>query len=1093
MSNCNNINEDLKALEAELEALESLERGLMAQADLADPPKKTRPKVLRTYAGDEVTFDPGEWVTQAEIDAMKMGDQVVRQMVEDGFNNKKKPLGRTGRMVNYSQISPDDDNIATLLEVIGAQRSNTPKGVELKRTFTEQVATKALMAMAQAEGADPRAVGQALAKRVKGIDNLPAAVYGIAKARWDAATQYTDVLDELADAIDGGYINEQIKYEAGNAAKWAHFYEQLDAQVRRQLGRAFKSLQFNKDIDIDLINIRRESSDLTIDQITGSSLVADMLELTAKGDAQGLRKLAAAKRAATLAGGGINDKGFMADLRILNTFRRANLLSSISSWAVRNPVSGALVQGLYMGEDVLGGTFRLMAKNGLKAGTEDGLKAAAYGAKAFNSAWRMAWFNATESLRTGKGTMSEENLKYVSAGLNENAKEFVNSALTTGWDQLTSVKGAINPLNYLNVLNASVWKVFGMAVEMKTGSDAGYLAPFRLLNSGDEYVRTMAYVWKTNHEAFLQAAEEGRKAGKNAEWIEKRADQLSENTIFSGVFSDDDLAEFRRRRNQQYGMPVGDEISNDELRAMLYEQYKNAPNLEGSELGAIGRKRMEDVTFTGSFDNAVLQGTQMMRSNPLVAWEVPFFKVPINGIGWVLNRDILVAGPKYLIKEGKQGLSRLQGKGAKYTVEEMADARARIVVATALAATTHMLWENKLFTDGGSFDPRQRDREKRNHRPYSFSLAGTIVGAAKFQGLGIDAIDLMGLHADVLRAWSEGVIGNNDAGMAVQKIVIAYGQLLKNKAALRNITSILNYAQDPDRYDVAWVLGDQFGGTLPVSGFFGHGVRGFSPADESNRKRRTLSADEMSAMNKDPLLGPLQPVFEMLQSAFVRANASYPGIGMLQPRETDWLGNSIQRPFGLPIDATIPFMPVLMPEDSLYKWLEKHGFGDMPHPDGKINLGDNVELTMLDPEEDFYRDTMRTTVGQLAPEDIGVSAGRLLPIAKYVMGRNLRGALDALRLDPAYDAMINNPGGGISPSLTVQPGKSLSARKDAGGAQLYAPIDDIIDYYDRLAVMKLIGNKQLQFGERFMAVAKQRQLNLREYAQGASTLGVTRH
>jgi hypothetical protein len=105
---------------------------------------------------------------------------------------------------------------------MGLKRASTDKGVELRRPFTNQAAAKALMTMAQQAGADPRAVAEALQKRVKGIDNLPSAVYAAAKARWDAASQYTDVLEELADAMDGGFLTDDLKHQAGNAAKWMH-------------------------------------------------------------------------------------------------------------------------------------------------------------------------------------------------------------------------------------------------------------------------------------------------------------------------------------------------------------------------------------------------------------------------------------------------------------------------------------------------------------------------------------------------------------------------------------------------------------------------------------------------------------------------------------------------------------------------------------------------------------------------------------------------------------------------------------------------------------------------------------------------------
>ena len=929
-------------------------------------------------------------------------------------------------MINYGQIDPSEENIAALLEVMGLKRSESAKGVELKRPFTNQAAAKALMDLAQEAGADPRAVAKALQKRVRGIDNLPSAVYAAAKARWDSATQYTDVLEEMADAMEGGYLTADLKHQAGNAAKWAHFYEQLDAQIRRRVGQALKSMQFKQDAEIHLVDVSKDIQDLTLNEITGNSLVGDMLKLVSEGNAKALRQMAAAKRADQALG--INQKGFYRDLSLLNSLRRANLLSSFSTWAVRNPLSGALVQGVYMAEDMVSGSLRMAAKNGLKAGVGDELKAAGYAGRAFVDAFSMSWGNFSEALVSGKTTVARDSLKYVeSADELRSSKAIVNAAFDAAWEDITSWKGVANPLSLLNFINGGFWKVFGGGVERLTGSDAGYMAPFRVLNATDDFMQTQAFAWKSSHEAFVRAAEEGRAAGKDVTWIERRADELAGSAMFDGVFTDDDLVQYRKARNSEYGIPVGEEIPDDELRAMLYNQMKGVPNTE-SELGRLALERAQNTTFTGEVKGMAapfVNGVQQMRSNPLMAWALPFWKVPINGIGWVLNREVITAIPKQLLMEGQQ----LVSKGQKFSVEEMADARARTAVAVALAGMTHVMWENGFFTDGGSFDVRQRDRERRNWKPYSFSLAGTMFEATKFQGSSIDVIDLMGLHADVLRAYHDGILTWKDGETSMVPILMAYANLIKNKAALKNITGIMNWSQDPQRYDFGRVLGDQMGGLLPLSGFGGTVSRSFSDAEERMAKRRMLSANEVAALKNDPNYRLIQPVINMLQTAgdaFVKGNSGI--LGGLLPREKDWLGNSIQRPLGLPVDLTVPFMPVIKPQDPLFQWLEKHGFGDKPRPDGTFEMG-GAKVQMTNEEEDFYREQMRTVKGDIPPESIGVSAGRLLPIAPYVQGNDLQGALRALMRDPRYNELLNDPTGGVSPSLSVQKGKSLAQRK----------------------------------------------------------------
>ena len=81
----------------------------------------------------------------------------------------------------------------------------------------------------------------------------------------------------------------------------------------------------------------------------------------------------------------------------------------------------------------------------------------------------------------------------------------------------------------------------------------------------------------------------------------------------------------------------------------------------------------------------------------------------------------------------------------------------------------------------------------------------------------------------------------------------------------------------------------------------------------------------------------------------------------------------------------------------------------------------------------------------------------------------------------------------MSPSLTVQPGKSLAKRNEGlVGEGLYAPVDNIINYYDALALMKLIGNEQFDFRQRYQAVLRQKQQGLQQYAESINGLGVGR-
>jgi hypothetical protein len=199
----------------------------------------------------------------------------------------------------------------------------------------------------------------------------------------------------------------------------------------------------------------------------------------------------------------------------------------------------------------------------------------------------------------------------------------------------------------------------------------------------------------------------------------------------------------------------------------------------------------------------------------------------------------------------------------------------------------------------------------------------------------------------------------------------------------------------------------------------------------------------------------------------------------------------IERPLGLPFDLTIPFMPVIKPKDPTFQWLERHGFGDKPRPDGTFEMG-GAKVQMTNEEEDFYREQMRTVKAEIPPEAIGQSAGRLMPIWQYVQGNDLPAAMRSLSRDPRYNQLLNDPTAGISPSLSVQKGESLASRKQSGGGKLYAPVDDIINYYDRLALMKLLTNERFDFRQRYQAVLRQKQQGLQQYAESINGMGVGR-
>ena len=53
-------------------------------------------------------------------------------------------------------------------------------------------------------------------------------------------------------------------------------------------------------------------------------------------------------------------------------------------------------------------------------------------------------------------------------------------------------------------------------------------------------------------------------------------------------------------------------------------------------------------------------------------------------------------------------------------------------------------------------------------------------------------------------------------------------------------------------------------------------------------------------------------------------------------------------------------------------------------------------------------------------------------------------------------------------------------------------MDDIIDYYDRLALMGLMQQPQFSFIERYRGVLRQKQQGMQQYAESINGMGVGR-
>lgn len=1103
MADCFSLEEQLAALKAKKAANEAVMRKLDGELGQLQPGGARKPVRFRMLSGDKLDVDPQKFWDQVEKDALALGEDAIGAAVRSGYEKLRTPVGSRGLHVNYAQLPFDDDSLAKLLEVLALKRNASKGGVELKRPYTEAAATAQFKAMAAAYGAEPDALFDAMRRKLAGIDQLPTNAYIVNRVKRDAVRSYADALDEAAELMRLGALDDVQKAQLANVAQWAHAFEQFDNQVSRKIGQALRTRQFGEWANENIfMRFDKDVELLTLDDLKGASLLAQVEKAIAEGDPLKLKRLATAARLDDLTNRGLNKPNLMTQVQMLNTYRKDNLFSSFATWAIRNP-TGALISGAYGLEDIVEGA--------LKYGVKAELGAMGHGARAIYQGWSTAWRNAWDNFAYGKRTFDLNDYAELSDDILLETKNTINRDLNDSWELMMSPSyhlksaGIGTAVTFLNLMNLSFRKLLGAGVEAMTGTTAGYTPAFRLLNGGDEVIRKTAFDWKVNHEAWLRAAKEAEGvADRGSSWIRQRAEQLADGAVFDGLMTDDELAKFRLR---ELGVQASD-IDNEELRLQMFNNLHGTPN-PSHELGKLGVERGDAATFTGKLDDRFSQGVQMMRGNPLAAWVLPVWRVPVNGLRWLVGHDMYFQIPKQIYHEFSNALGEggwARGGSGAMDPDLLAKSRASFVVSTGLALTTQYLWESGLFSDGGPFVKEDRERWMRENKPYAFSLAfGGVNGAvAKMSGSSIDLIDLMGLQADLMRARHEGRVSDNVFTQLMGGpggIVHAYARMLMNKSSLSGVTSVLNAINRAGQNDdVDWFseLGKQMNGILPMSGIFTSASRGFGDINETVAKRRELTSAEYTALQKDPN-------WEIFNAVASRIFKDYPGLGSAfspDMQERDWLGSKVERPLGLSVDQTIPFMPVMMPKHPVYSWMAKHGLGSKPRARGEVSEGlgtvngIRVPTThMTNDQEKTYRKAMYSTRGEVpaasllggdAVINVGTAA---FSVDTYVQGNTLLQAIDKLRQDPEYNNELNLPGG---PSLVTQPGRTLSERtnrvNDPRG--VYRVFDAIVTYYDKLGLQAMVGAHP-EFREMALANLNALQDNVRARLE-ASPMGLGR-
>lgn len=1081
MPECPDLAAKIAAMQEKIAKQKKVDRALDAtlkpEAEAGTPKAKKPRAKFKMMDGTTSYADPEVFAKDLDDMTARLGEDELKKTVQSIFDNKVTPRGDAvgnGLNINYKDMDFNEENLNQALVMMGARRAATKGGQDLMMQFTSEVATEEFMAQLTLQGGNPEDMVTTLSKQAKGIENLPLAMVQSKRLKMDSSRKLTDQLTQYAGQIkEGGIgVTDKEKTELLNMTRFAIAFEELDATLSRKVGQALRARAFgNQEIDVEgLLGKVTYDGNESFAALQEGSLAAQILKAIETGDAASLERVARAKRLGATDGSSLTQKNFFTELRLLNNYRKANLFSSPATFIQRNVVSGALVNSSYMMEDVYEGAFRV--------GVGDGFKAAQYASAQTYQGFSSAWGNAMASLTKGEATFTKAELKEgVDIDLLSQRKEVEFDRFNDLWDRVVGSGRSIKPANVvatMSLLNSGSRIAIGTLVEQATKripgtggaarSTAGYSPSFSLLAAGDEINRKMAFDWKVSHESYVQAVEEWSSATEltgisKSEWVANRANVLADQAIFKGAMTDDELAKLRR----SLGAKQFSDMSNETLRLKLMNDQNGMPNM-GNTAGRKGMERGADVTFTQKLKDPVLGGVQMMRQNPLVAWEIPVFQTPVNGLKWTLSRDLLFNIADSLRRESIQGMAKIKGKELPYTGQQMAKDRARALQSVFLATATQALWEAGLFTDGGPFNPENRKLTNSKIPPYSFSLGGTAaLGFSKLilSGASIDLPDLMGLQADVMRAFTEGLMTVGDKSRLMNGILQAYARAVENKNSLGPVLDIFNALSGVVQgRKVEWgrIMRSNMSGILPLSGLLTSGSRGFTDADVVATDRRQMSPTELAAIGKDPNYA----LFEDFAQTVARG---YPLLGLpgAKLRHRDWMGRERQKPFGLPWDATSPFAPIIIKDKPLDQWLVKHGFGDVPNSDGELGageLGKSNFAKMSIEEENDYRENMWSAKGEIPAEMILGQSNTFIDTTRYqydvnrfVQGRTLEEALTSLSVDPSYNADLDTPN---SPSLTQNMGDPISERslsqrrlgkKGNDPRQVYKVYNAIVNYY----------------------------------------------
>ena len=1063
MADCNDLFQKRQELLDQKRAVERQLRENKASIDLDSAPEAAgKPVVFRTRKpGEKVVMHPAEIDRQLQYALKQAQGSEVADQVANGMLIGEKPKGHLGRMFNYSRMVPDQENVAKVMEAFSITRKELMPEVHknLTRKFTAEDAGKLMLSTQQEFIKDKEGLLQEMVRQVRGLEYLPEIVTRVRVIKEDAVGAFLDAGDAMVkQALEnpGLDVDKTLTNDAWAAGKWALILNELDSFAARKVAQAQVSRQF-KGLSPDRLFSDFDPSGMvakTREQIEPKTLMGQIMLHIDSGDVHGLKQLLTRARSLQKTGDlDLNADWFNQHAMDITVLRQDGMLSGMQTLAYRNPVSGV---GM-----LFTSTVRQGIDASLRLGNWKGMGIAYSSLRETLGQMDVGMKLARNSMTDGRSVME---LRIDRGGMADTAGKGAGEHEEI-IDRLLNQPYIGNPAERAAVAYGKAYAAWRLLLsEVVTSGRLPKLPALRFMGATDELIRWAAYTNTVRIGAEVDALETlGKNASKEA--VEEYVNNAIRQATFAGTVTPEDLKSYRRTR----GLGAAN-APDEEIVQRIANELVGAPTLN-TPLSVKAYEESRWVTGTGDYaDNPggrFLGAVDRLRNESWVAKNVqPFFRNPIQMAIFTVDTALPVRPLTSLsLDTGRVIYDRLTKGSTDVKFNRMA--QAQVILSGSMFGAWVAGHSAGLIRGGGPQDPQAKQEWLRFNRPYSIGPEGQK--AAQLSIGGVDPFDVLFVWSDLADLAAEGKISIYDQQTIVTGIGEALARIVRRKAGFATVSRFLEWMNDPNRNKITDVLALTAGSLVPQIGNLRDFGRLAEPDDRPLRAK-PLSAEERYQLGDDRLneiVGSLKDfTYQALPLAGVIANA---------PRERDWLGTKIIRPFGFPIDQLLPFMPVQMPDSPVHQWLYDNGITMKPRSDGKLS-----GVTMTPDIEGRYRERMATVKGPenmppsvrltLAGTDgsIGFTAkktvmanvnGQKVPISesvtqsvdvrpivdRWTKGKTMHDALLAMKNDPWYQSIEADPDVSTRPDIRDLP----KAQRKRGVTQKLVKI--VVSYYDTLA------------------------------------------